>query len=152
MTGVLFLETASKEQQLKKQGKRRLNVAGVLRKLGVSRSRYLSWMHRLPSESERRKAHIKERIFQVYHDSYQNYGAPKITKSLQEEGFTIAERTVGKQMKELWIKAQYIRPYTVTTIDPDFSAELENILNVKKRQKKCSAVILKNPIHGIMHV
>ena len=32
-------------------------------------------------------------------------------------------------MRELGIKAQYVKPYTVTTIDSDFSEELENILN-----------------------
>ena len=32
-------------------------------------------------------------------------------------------------MRELGIKAQYVKPYTVTTIDSDFSEELENILD-----------------------
>ena len=30
-------------------------------------------------------------------------------------------------MRELGIKTQYVNPYTVTTIDPDFNEELENI-------------------------
>lgn len=129
MTEALFLETAAKEQQLKEQGKRRLNVSGVLKILGVSRSGYLSWRDRLPSDQEKRRIYIKERILRIYHDSHQNYGAPKITETLRKEGFKIAERTVGKYMKELGIKAQYIKPYTVTTIEPDFSTELKNILN-----------------------
>ncbi|PRR86675.1 hypothetical protein [Clostridium luticellarii] len=32
-------------------------------------------------------------------------------------------------MKELGIKAQYVKPYTITTKDSDFSSKLENILN-----------------------
>jgi hypothetical protein len=32
-------------------------------------------------------------------------------------------------MREMGIKAQYIKPYTVTTIDSDFSEKLNNILN-----------------------
>ena len=32
-------------------------------------------------------------------------------------------------MRELGIKAQYVKPYTVTTTDSDFSEELENILD-----------------------
>ena len=32
-------------------------------------------------------------------------------------------------MRELGIKAQYIKPYTVTTIDSDFSSDLKNILD-----------------------
>lgn len=31
-------------------------------------------------------------------------------------------------MKVMGIKAQYIKPYTVTTIDSDFSSKLKNIL------------------------
>lgn len=140
MTTALFLETAEKEQALKEQGEHRLNVSGVLRKLGVSRSGYLNWKKRLPSEREKRKECIKERILEFYHDSHQNYGAPKITKCLRNEGEVIAEKTVGKYMKELGIKAQYVKPYTVTTIDSDFSNELKNLLNEKFNPEMPDAV------------
>ena len=52
-----------------------------------------------------------------------------ITESLKKEGETIAEKTVGNYMRELGIKAQYVKPYTVTTIDSDFSEDLKNILD-----------------------
>jgi len=129
MTEALFLEAAEREEQLKEQGERRLNVSGVLKILGVSRSGYLNWKKRLPSQRELRKRALKERILEIYHDSHQNYGAPKITECLKKEGETIAEKTVGNYMRELGIKAQYVKPYTVTTIDSDFSEELENILD-----------------------
>lgn len=128
MTEALFLETVECEEQLKEREERRLNVSGVLKILGVSRSGYISWKKRLPSQRELRKQAIKERILEIYHDSHQNYGAPKITECLKKEGETIAEKTVGNYMRELGIKAQYVKPYTVTTIDSDFSNELENIL------------------------
>ena len=129
MTEALFLEAAKYEEKLKEQGTRRLNVSGVLKILGVSRSGYINWKKRLPSQRELRKQAIKERILEIYHDSHQNYGAPKITECLKKEGETIAEKTVGNYMRELGIKAQYVKPYTVTTIDSDFSEELENILD-----------------------
>ena len=50
MTEALFFETAEKEEGLKESGERRLNVAGVLRILGVSRSGYNNWKKRLPSK------------------------------------------------------------------------------------------------------
>lgn len=40
----------TKEDELNKTGERRLNVSGVLRKLGVSRSGYHTWKKRLPSD------------------------------------------------------------------------------------------------------
>ena len=62
-------------------------------------------------------------------NSKQNYGAPKITRELRQKGETISERTVGKYMKEMGIKAQWVKPWTITTIDSDFSNELQNILD-----------------------
>ncbi|WP_431602588.1 hypothetical protein [Clostridium pasteurianum] len=52
----------------------------MLRILGVSRSGYNSWLHRLPSNQQKRKEIVKEKIKEVYDQSHQNYGAPKITK------------------------------------------------------------------------
>ena len=129
MTEALFLETAHTDEELKEQGERRLNVAGVLRKLGVSRSGYNNWKNRLPSKRELRKNALKEKILDIYNESHQNYGAPKITECLKKDGEVIAEKTVGNYMKEMGIKAQYIKPYTVTTINSDFSDVLKNIFN-----------------------
>ena len=101
----------------------------MLKRLGVSRSGYLRWKNRLPSDREKRKQAIKKRILEIYDSSYQNYGAPKITECLRREGERISEKTVGNYMRELGIRAQYRKPYTVTTINPDFISELENILD-----------------------
>lgn len=69
---------------MNEEGKRRLNVSGVLRILGVSRSGYNTFKRRLPSDMNKRKEAIKLEIKQIYDDSYQNYGAPKITQILQK--------------------------------------------------------------------
>ena len=131
MTEALFLETARYEEQLLEEGKRRPNVSGVLRILGVSRSGYLAWKNRLPSTREKRKEQIKERIVEIYQESHQNYGAPKIAECLRREGEKITDKTVGNYMRELGIKAQYVKPNTVTTIEPDLSRRLRNILKEK---------------------
>ena len=78
MTEALFLGTAQKETQLMEQEQRRLNVSGVLKILGVSRSGYLNWKNRLPSEREKGKQIIKKRILEIYHESHQDYGAQKL--------------------------------------------------------------------------
>jgi putative transposase len=127
MTEAIYLEVAKKCEEL--EGKRLVSVTGMLRFLGVSRSGYLSWLHRLPSNQQKRKRATKERIQEIYDQSHQNYGAPKIKEVLRSEGETISERTVGTYMRELGIKAQYVRPYTVTTKDSCFSSQLQNILD-----------------------
>lgn len=43
-------------------------------------------------------------------------------------------------MKEMNIKAQYIRPYTITTKDSDFSAALQNVLDEQFNPDKPNAV------------
>ena len=140
MTEALFLETARYEEQTLEEGKRRPNVSGVLRILGVSRSGYLAWKNRLPSNQEKRKEQIKKRIVEIYQESHQNYGAPKIAECLRREGENIADKTVGNYMRELGIKAQYVKPYTVTTIEPDLSSRLRNILKEKFNPEEPDAV------------
>jgi len=123
------METAEKEEALYEEGTRRLNVSGVLRILGVSRSGYHAFKRRCPSDREKRKEAIKANIRHIYDASYQNYGAPKITQILQQQGETIAEKTVGNYMREMGIQAQYVKPYTVTTVGSTISEELMNIVN-----------------------
>ena len=65
MTEALFLETAQYEGQLQEQGERRLNVSGVLRILGVSRSGYLSWKKRLPSDREKEESFKRKNSFHL---------------------------------------------------------------------------------------
>ena len=67
----------------------------------------------------------------IYQESHQNYGASKIAECLRREGEKIADKTVGNYRRELGIKAQYVKPYTVTTIEPDISSRLRNILKEK---------------------
>ena len=68
---------------------------------------------------------VKKEIQKIYDNSKQNYGAPKIAQELRKSGETISQRTVGKYMREMGIRAEW----TTTTKDSDFSKELHNILN-----------------------
>ena len=87
----------------------------MLKFLGVSRSGYHSFLNRKISSAIQRKEAINKNIRLIYDASKQNYGAPKITKELRKSGETITERTVGKYMREMGIKAQWIKPFTTTT-------------------------------------
>lgn len=109
--------------------KHHVSVSGVLKYLGVSRSRYIAWQKRVPSDTQRRRDYIKEKILDIYNAFHQNYGTPKITAKLRRKGELIEEKTVGNYMCQFGIKAQQVKPYTQTTIDSDFSSELQNILD-----------------------
>ena len=112
----------------------------MLKKLGVSRSGYHAFLNHKPSNMQQRKESVKKKIKTIYNDSKQNYGAPKITKELQKSGEVISERTVGKYMKEMGIRAQWVKPWTTTTRDSDFSKELHNILNEQFNPDRPNAV------------
>ena len=112
----------------------------MLKNLGVSRSGYRAFLMHKPSASQQRKHDVKKRIKDIYDESKQNYGAPKITHQLRKSGEVISERTVGKYMKEMGIRAQWTRPWTTTTRDSDFSKELNNILNEQFNPDRPNAV------------
>ena len=112
----------------------------MLKVLGVSRSGYRAFLNRRVSPTRQRKNAVKKQIQRIYDDSNQNYGAPKITKELQKSGECISQRTVGKYMREMGIKAQWIKPWTITTRDSDFSKELHNVLDEQFNPDRPNAV------------
>lgn len=112
----------------------------MLKYLGVSRSGYRAFLNHKPSASDKRKVAVKNQIQQIYDDSHQNYGAPKITAELRKSGEVIAERTVGKYMREMGIRAQWVKPWIATTKDSDFSNQLHNILDEQFNPERPNAV------------
>lgn len=139
MTEAIYLEVSEKTDAAMKAN-RQVSVSGMLNILGVSRSGYRAWQNRMPSNTQQRRERVKAKIMDIYDDSKQNYGAPKITKKLQQEGEIISERTVGKYMNQLGIKAQWVKPWTITTKDSDFSNELQNILKEQFNPERPNAV------------
>lgn len=119
---------------------RRVSISGMLKFLGVSRSGYRAFLHRRPSNNDNRRYALEKEIRKIYETSHQNYGAPKITKELRKHGEVISERTVGKYMKGMGIKAQWVKPWITTTRDSDFSRELHNILDEKFNPDRPNAV------------
>ena len=121
-------------------GQHRVCVHGVLKQLGVSKSGYYAWKNRKPSRQQLRKTELQKEIRQIYEANHQIYGAPKIHQKLREKGLCISERTVTRYMKEMGIKACYVKPYTRTTISEDFSNKLKNILQEEFHQEAPNTV------------
>lgn len=112
----------------------------MLKILGVSKSGYYDWLKRKPSKSSIDRARVKEAIQEIYEESHRIYGAPKITVELHKRGFHTAERTISKYMREMGIRACWVKPYTVTTHSEDFSNRLKNMLKRNFRPKLPNAV------------
>ena len=81
-----------------------------------------------------------EEIREIHKESHQIYGAPKIAEEMRKKGDRISDKTVGNYMREMNIKACYIKHYAKTTIQSDFSKKLENILKEQFNPKEPNAV------------
>ena len=125
---------------MEREGERRLNVSGVLRILGVSRSGYYSFRKRESNQKPSYKDKKKQLILEIHLQSKQIYGAPKITMELKKKGIKIAEKTVGNYMREMGIKAHYIKQFRKKNIDPTFDNELKNLLNEQFNPEKPNAI------------
>lgn len=71
---------------------------------------------------------MKKKIQTIYDDSKQIYGTPKIAQVMHQNGDSISERTVGVYMRQMGIRACWVKHYTVTTRNSDFDVALVNIL------------------------
>ena len=98
MTETIYLEVTEKAEAACKD-KRRVSVFGMVKILGVSRSGYNAWLKHVPSNVEKRREAVKSKIKDIYNESKQNSGAPKITRELCKIGEVISERTVCQYMK-----------------------------------------------------
>lgn len=139
MTNAIYTAVSCKAEESKTTG-HRASVSGMLKYLGVSRSGYRAFLKHSPSATEKRRHRVEKKIRKIYDDSYQNYGAPKITHELRKEGECISERTVSKYMRGMGIHAQWVKHWIATTKDSDFSKDLHNILNEQFNPEKPNAV------------
>lgn len=98
--------------------------------MGVSRSGFYKWLHAEPSQQELRKLKVIERIQFHYYDNEKRYGSPKITKLLVNEGYDIAERTVGIYMNEQNLRSCVTQKFKVRTTDSNHNDPIApNVLN-----------------------
>ena len=125
MTGAIYLEISEKAESTHK-AQRRVSVSGMLKYLGVSRSGYHAWKKRVPSNTAKRREAVKANIKDIYNESKQNYGAPKITKQLREAGEIISERTVGKYRF-------FNVPGTLNSIQVFFNDQCSNMGSVQEK-------------------
>lgn len=85
--------------------------------LCVSRSGYYKWRSASPSERDKRRGKLIERILYHYRDNDGLYGSPKITQLLQREGLKVTEKTVGRIMREHGLRSRTVKKYRVQTTD-----------------------------------
>jgi transposase InsO family protein len=101
----------------------------VLRILELNRSNYYEWKEREPSKQKMRKQEITTLVGQIYYESHEIFGAPKIAGILREMSHVLSTKYVGDIMRENGWRAHYVKPYVITTKNCDFTSKLKNVLN-----------------------
>jgi len=83
--------------------------------LGVSRSGYYAWHHRLPSERQRANEQLAQQIAEIHQQSRQSYGSPRIVKALRQQGICCNRKRIVRLMQIHQIRAKTKRRFKVTT-------------------------------------
>jgi len=96
--------------------------------MSVSRSGYYKWLNRLESKQTQQRQKWTQQIRDVYDESRQLYGSPKISKRLQQKGVSISECTVSRIMKQEGIRSRTVRKYKQTTNSKHSMPVHENLL------------------------
>lgn len=100
--------------------------------LKVSTSGYYKWLKQQsspPSEKEKYREEIKQKISKSFHESFGTYGSPRVHDDLIDWGYTISQKTVARMMSEMGLKATQKEKFVVTT-DSDHDLFIyPNILN-----------------------
>lgn len=87
------------------------SIVKLAKVMQVSRSGFYAWLTRYPSETEQKRNKNKNRITEIYIDSYGIYGAPKITAVLNAKNVDIAERTVSIYMHQMGLKSIVVKRF-----------------------------------------
>ncbi len=82
------------------------SIALMCRVLKVSRSGYYRWLNRVETPGELRRREMEELVKQTYEEFEAAYGAPRITKELNELGHPCCVNYIAKIMSEQGIKAR----------------------------------------------
>jgi len=78
----------------------------MARAMCVSRSGFNKWLERPESARTKRKAEYRQRVKDTFEEFESAYGAPRITKELNELGHPCSENYIAKIMTEEGIKAR----------------------------------------------
>lgn len=97
--------------------------------LRVSVSGYYAWKSRLPSERDEANELLKAQIIDIHRRSRGNYGSPKITEELRNQGTSCSRKRVARLMRENKIRSRTKRKFRVTTDSKHNLPVAPNLLN-----------------------
>jgi len=87
------------------------SASGILHTLGISTSGYYAKLNHVPSNQEIKKKEVMSKIIDIFSESREIYGAPKITLELNKLGYNAVQKTVSNYMREMGMRAVWVKKY-----------------------------------------
>lgn len=91
-------------------------ITALCRVLGVTRQGYYAYASRPPSDRVRSDAKLCETIKQIFADSLETYGSPRVLEELKRQGFRCAKRRVERAMRGMGLTPPMRRRHRRTTV------------------------------------
>jgi len=133
-------------------------VARMCQALEVSRSGYYAWRKNPQGQPGTKRAALVPLIREVFEESGQTYGSPRVTEELNKRQVVVCENTVARSMKEHGIRVKQARAFTPRTTESDPSLKPSpNLLNrdfkaTAVNQKWCSDITYVRTGEGWLYV
>jgi len=87
----------------------------MARVLQVSHSGYYKWRSRTESQTHKRRKIIKAAVYETFHNFKKRYGAPRITRELNEMGIKCSHNYVALLLRQMDLKACNGRKFRYAT-------------------------------------
>ncbi len=109
----------------------RHTVQLMSRVLQVSRSGYYKWINRTESKTLKRRKIIKAAVYETFHEFKKRYGAPRLTRELNEMGIKCSHNYVALLLRQMDLKARNGKKFRYSTNSSAMYNVSENLLKRK---------------------
>ncbi len=104
-------------------------VARMCRLFGVTRQGYYAFCRRGGGKRAASDEALRERVSEVFQESRETYGSPRVHQALRHSGVRVGKRRVERSMRELGIAARKPRAFRRTTLAEPSHPKAPNVLN-----------------------
>ena len=101
----------------------------MCRTLSVSRSGFYKWCQTRDCQKESANKQLVGHIRRIYHDSDRNYGSPRITAALRQQGIVCNHKRIARLMRINGIRSKLKRKFKVTTSSAHNRRVAPNLIN-----------------------
>ena len=104
-------------------------IARLCKVLGVSRSGFLQWRDRAPSDREIANRSLDAQVAVIHAEGKQGYGRIRVTRRLRQAGMRVGAERVRKSLLRQSLRSVYRKKYRVTTDSNHGKPVAQNLLD-----------------------